>query len=351
MRFRSLLAIGAAAVFVLVGCSQGSLAGGPAKAPVPKAVDTAALKNVTLRLGDQKGSSTQALLQAAGLLDKVPYKVQWSTFTSGPPMLEAIDAGAVDAGQVGNTPPIFSAAANGGINIVGAERSTVGDTLLVPKDSTISKLADLRGKTIAVAKGSSAHGTLLKTLAKAGLTPDDVNIAYLQPADAFAAFSQGNVAAWSAWDPYVTQAVQQLRARELISGADALRGKGLAAGSELSNGYTFQVANRGSLSDPAKNTAIQDYVGRIAKAHLWAKAHPDEWAKLYAQQTGVSEQIARTAVPRLALQPIEIGDALVTSEQKLADAFTAAKQIPSKVDVNNLIDRRYNEAVRPIAAG
>jgi sulfonate transport system substrate-binding protein len=260
-------------------------------------------------------------------------------------MLEAANDNAIDVGQVGNTPPIFSAAANGNIDIVGALRSTVADSLLVPKDSPLHSLADLKGKTIAVAKGSSAHGTLLTALTKAGLKPSDVTISYLQPADAYAAFSQGSVAAWSVWEPYVTQGVQNLGARELVNGADALNGSGAAAGTPLANGLTFQVANRGSLADAGKNSAIQDYVTRVAKADLWAKDHPDQWAAIYSKETGIPLPVAKLAVPKLVLAPITIDDAVVSSEQSLADAFASAGQIPGKVDVNPYFDRRYNAAV------
>lgn len=348
MKLRDLVLLGTVgAVLALAACGTSSTP--TTTAAVPKSVSASQLAGVTLRVGDQKGSSEQVLLQAAGLLKDIPYHVTWSTFTSGPPMLEAANDNAIDVGQVGNTPPIFSAAANGKIDIVGALRSPVGDAVLVPKTSTIHSLADLHGKTIAVAKGSSANGTLLNTLAKAGLKPGDVTISYLQPADAYAAFSQGSVAAWAIWQPYVAEAVGNLGARALVSGADAIGGTGLAAGTPLSNGYTFQVANRASLADPGKNAAISDYVARIAKADLWAKSHTARWASVYAQETGIPKAVATAAVPDLVLNPIPIDDSIVSSEQKLADAFTAAGQLPGRVDMKQFVDSRYNPVVSPLA--
>lgn len=350
MKSHSLLVLGAViAGLSLSACGAPATSSASQAVPVPPVVSAADLSNVTLRIGDQKGSSEQVLLQAAGLLNNIPYHVQWSTFTSGPPLLEAANANAVDVGQVGNTPPIFSAAAGGRIDIVGALRSTVGDALLVPEDSPIHTLADLRGKTIAVAKGSSANGTLLGTLTKANLKPSDVALSYLQPADAYAAFSQHQVAAWAIWDPYVSEATHNLGARELISGADALDGTGLATGTPPSNGYTFQVANRQSLTNPGLNTAIQDYVARVAKADLWAKTHPDQWASAYAQETGIPLNIATVAVPRLVLSPIPINDSVVASEQTLANTFTTAGQLPGKVNMAAFIDRRYNNEITPLA--
>ncbi|HET6499830.1 MAG TPA: ABC transporter substrate-binding protein [Amycolatopsis sp.] len=351
MKARKRIALGAGAAAVVLGltaCGNAPATTGPAAVAVPAAVSPAQLAAVTLKIGDQKGSSEQVLLQAAGLLDDIPYHVQWSTFTSGPPMLEAINDNAVDVGQVGNTPPIFSAAGNGNIDIVGVLRSPVGDAVLVPKDSTIHSLSDLRGRTIAVAKGSSANGTLLNTLAKAGLKPTDVTLSYLQPADAYAAFTQGSVAAWAVWEPYVTEAVQNLGGRRLVSGTDALNGTGLAGGTPLSNGYTFQVASRTSLGDAGKNAAIEDYVTRVAKADLWAKNHLDQWAEVYARQTGIPLAVAKAAVPGLTLNPIVIDNAVISSEQNLADAFTAAGQIPGQVDMGPFVDNRYNSAIAPL---
>ena len=163
MRTRSPLLIALLAVLAIAGCTSTPTTTDTA---VPAPVSRADLAKVTLRVGDQKGGS-QSLLAAAGLLN-TPYHLQWSTFTSGPPLLEAVNAGAIDIGGVGNTPPLFSAAANAKIAVVGAAQGPVaGDTILVPKNSPIHTLADLRGRTIAVAKGSSAHGHLLLALKKA----------------------------------------------------------------------------------------------------------------------------------------------------------------------------------------
>jgi sulfonate transport system substrate-binding protein len=344
MKLRDLVLLGATAVTALAAlsaCGTSAASPGPTAAAVPSAVSPAQLRDVTLRVGDQKGSGEQVLLRAAGLLDSIPYHVKWSTFTSGPPMLEAANDNAIDVGQVGNTPPIFSAAASGAIDIVAALRSGVGDAVLVPKDSGVRGLADLRGKKIAVAQGSSADGTLLNTLAKAGLKPADVSITYLQPADAYAAFTQGGVDAWAIWEPYVTEAVRNLGARTLVSGADALA-------AHLSNGLTFQVANRASLTDAGRNAAIADYVSRIARADQWARTHQDQWATIYAQQTGIPPAIAKAAVAGLVLTPIAVDDSVVAAEQKLADAFTAAGQIPAKVTVLSFVDRRYNTEIAPL---
>lgn len=285
---------------------------------------------VTLKVGDQKGGS-QALLEAAGLLANTPYKIEWSTFTSGPPLLEAANAGAVDIGAVGNTPPIFSAAAKAKVSIVLAGQHTgPGDALLVPGDSPIHSPNELRGKTIAVAKGSSAHGQLLNVLIKTGLSVNDVKISYLQPSDAYAAFTEHRVDAWAIWDPYTSQALLEAKARSLIDGS-----------SGTANGYSFQVASRAALADGGKSAAIEDYLVRIAKAQKWSDSHKDEWSKAWSKVTGLKPNVAKASVDDGATLPIPLDDKVIASEQQLADQFTDAKLVPGKVHFADYVDTRY----------
>ncbi len=351
VKLRNLLVLGAVtavAALGLTGCGGGS---DSATAPVPSTVSAAQLRSVTLRVGDQSGDSVQNLLRAAGLLTNLPYTIQWSTFTSGPPMLQAATAGAIDLGQVGNTPPIFSAAANAKIDVVAVEQSPVGDAILVPSNSPIHTLADLKGRTIAVAQGSSANGTLLNTLNKAGLTPSDVKLAYLQPGNAYTAFAQHQVDAWAVWQPYVSEAELQTGARALVSGKDSLTGGGLAGGTQLSNGYSVQVASRDALTDAGKNAAIADYVVRVAKAYAWARTHLNQLARLWSRETGLASSVAQAAAVDIVLRPVPLDDTVINSEQHLADEFSAANQIPGKVDFANFVDHRFDSAIKTYLSG
>ncbi|MBO2452739.1 ABC transporter substrate-binding protein [Actinomadura barringtoniae] len=287
---------------------------------------------VTLHLGDQKGAGLQALLNAAGQLNGVKYKVNWAMFTSGPPILEAINAGAVDFGYVGNTPPIFSAAARSNIRIVGAfDISLAGQAILVPKGSTLRTAADLKGKKIAVAKGSSAHGHLLSVLKKNGLSLNDVQPQYLQPSDSLAAFSAGKIDALAIWEPYTAQVEAQTGGRILLDG------------NGYTNGYAFAVTSKKVLGDKARTAALKDFVGRYQRAIAWADAHRPEWAKLWAQQTGLSVPVSQKAVDRKVTKVIPIDDTVVNSEQQLADLFSDAKVLPGKVKIDDFFDRRFND--------
>ncbi|WP_020673654.1 ABC transporter substrate-binding protein [Amycolatopsis nigrescens] len=327
MKLRKLFATGAALLTAVTVAGCGGKAETTAAA-VPPPVSPADLAKVTLKVGDQKGN-IQTLLTAAGQLGQ-PYRIEWATFTSGPPLLEAASAGAVDIGGVGNTPPIFAAAAGAKINVVSAARGDVkGDALLVPSDSPVRDVRELRGKTIGVAKGSSAHGQLLYNLRDAGLSTKDVKISFLQPADAYSAFTQHQLDAWAIWDPYTAQAKLETSARVLVDGT------------RTANGFTFQVAGVNALGDAGKNAAIRDYVVRVAKAQRWADTHRPEWAAAWAKETGLKPEVALAAVQNGPDQPVALDDEVVRSEQELADAFSADRTLPGKVDFAKFVDRRF----------
>jgi sulfonate transport system substrate-binding protein len=213
------LAVAALALASLTaaGCSSSS-SGSSATAPATaKAVN---LSGVTLNVGDQKGTGAEAVLQASGLLKTLPFKVNWSDFTSGPTMVQAMSTGAVDIGGVGDAPPVFAAAGGENIEIVGARTTPDGDqdAIVVPKNSPIKSIAQLKGKKIAVSSGSSDDYQLLTVLTKNGLTTKDITLTNLQPAPALAAFTSGSIDAWDIWPPYVQQLTQQYGARVLVTG-------------------------------------------------------------------------------------------------------------------------------------
>ncbi|MGJ0120199.1 ABC transporter substrate-binding protein [Williamsia sp. MIQD14] len=319
-------------VSALAGCvSRESDTGSSA---APSTVDASRLSSVTLNVGDQKGG-TQALLEASGQLTGTPYRVSFSTFTSGPPQVEAATAGRIDFAVTGNTPPIFGAAADARIKVVSAYTNDAsGDQILVPRTSTAHGVADLRGKRIAFGKGSSAHGHLLLQLTKAGLTPADVTLVPLQPADALTAFTAGRVDAWAIWDPFTALAQQQTGARTLTTA------EGVA------NGYGFGIASQQALDDSAKNTALADLVSRLAKASAWAVANPEQWSARYSAAVKI-DPVAGEQAQRRSLRPaVALDQTVIDSEQKLYDAFVAAKQIPAGKPFSDFVDTRYDATVK-----
>ena len=330
-----LVAVLIAVVALLAGCVSRTDNSGATQAPAT--VPLSELAGVTLQVGDQKGN-TEALLRAAGALDNLPYRVVFSTFTSGPPQVEAATAGKIDFAITGNTPPIFGAASNAKVKVVSAyDGGGTGDQILVHADSPIKTVADLRGKTIAVGKGSSGHGNILGQLDKAGLTTSDVKLVFLQPADALSAFTQHQADAWAIWDPYTAQAEAQLPVRSIA------QAKG------VTNGYWFGVASDQALADPKRNTALQDLLVRFEKAVRWAQDHPQQWADSYAAAVGLDPKVAAVVQGRSLRLPTELDDDIVASEQKLADLFAASGQIASPAPkFDNWVDRRYNDVLRAL---
>jgi sulfonate transport system substrate-binding protein len=316
------------------GCgSSGTSA--PAKSSGSRnASSTTKLSGVTLRIGDQAGTGAEARLLAAGLLSKLPFKVTWADFTSGPPMLQALGAGSLDVGGVGDAPPVFAAAGGAKIDIVGAVSTNPNDAaLVVPKGSPIHSISQLRGKKIAVAQGSSADYHLLTVLRKAGLTVHDVSLVYLQPAEGIAALDSGSVAAWDIWGPFIQQVEAEKGARALVNGS------GYGAN------YSYVVASRAALADPAKETAIRDYIKLLDQAYAWTNAHPQAWASAWSKATGLPTSITLKAAEDDTTTPVPINSTTVGSEQGLVNAFSAAGLIPSKFSFSNYAYSGFNSVL------
>ncbi|MGD0701291.1 MAG: ABC transporter substrate-binding protein [Trebonia sp.] len=293
------------------------------------------LSSVTLNVGDQKGTGAEAVLKAAGLLSTLPFHVNWSDFTSGPPMLEAMASGSVDVGGVGDAPPVFAAAGGEGVEIVGARQVPAGDqdALLVPKGSSITSIQQLKGKKIAYGSGSSGNYQMLTVLTAAGLTTKDVTLVNLQPAEALAAFTSGSVDAWDIWPPYVQQAVAQ-------DGA-----KVLARGSQYGSPYSYEVASKAAVANPAKAAAIQVYLTTLDKAYVWAEKNPDAWGAAWAAATGLPASITDVAATVDATTPVVINGTITTSEQNLVTQFYRAGLIPSSPNMSGFITPQFNSSV------
>jgi sulfonate transport system substrate-binding protein len=315
-------------VATVSACVSRSL--GPQLIGVPAPVPVSDLSGVTLQVGDQKGG-TEALLRSANALANLPYRVAFSTFTSGPPQIEALTAGKIDFAVTGNTPPVFGAAANSKTRVVAAwDGAGPGEQILVRATSSITAIRDLRGKTILVAKGSAAHANVLEHLADVGLKPGDVKLVFLQPADALSAFASGQGDAWVIWEPYTAQATLTLKVRSIGS---------------AENGYWFGSASVRALTDPKRNSALADLLIRYERAAQWTRDNPAEWARKYAKAVGLDAHVAELAQSHLPRLPIPLDDKVVAAEQRLANLFAAADQIPEAPDFVKWVDRRFNSVL------
>ena len=325
------------ATLAAAGCSSSSSspsASSSTGSASASASSSASLSSVTLNVGDQKGTGAEAVLGAAGLLNTLPFKVNWSDFTSGPPMLQAMASGSVDIGGVGDAPPVFAASGGEAVEIVGA-RTTNGDqdALVVPKGSPITSISQLKGKKIAYGSGSSGNYNLLTVLNKASLTTKDVSLVNLQPAQALAAFTSGSVDAWDIWPPYVQQVVAQ-------NGA-----KVLATGSGYGSPYSFEVASKTAVANPEKAAAIKVYLQTLNKAYTWTAQHPDQWAAAWGEASGLPLSIMTTAAKTDANTPAKITSDTISSEQNLVNQFYAAGLIPNKVNISSYITTQFNDTV------
>jgi sulfonate transport system substrate-binding protein len=324
-RILPLLTVAAALAALAGGCSSSVSDDASAGDGPTKAAGGGDAAKVTLRVGVQK-DGVRSILNASGALKDVPYKIDWSTFTFGPPLVEAAGADKIDVAGVGDTPPIFGAAGDADFKVIATMRFATrqDDTLLVPKGSDITKPEQLKGKAIAVPKGSSAHGFTLRLLDRIGLKPSDVKLTYLAPADGLAAFSSGKVAAWAVWHPYVAQ-------------AEAEGARGIAGGPPDEEGWSFEIASARAVADPDRAAALKDFVGRLRTAYAWARTHQDEWAAAWSKESGLPEATTRAAVPKRIMSLGPVSPEAVAFEQSLADTLSKHEVIPKQVDFDDIV--------------
>ncbi len=299
-----------------------------------------------LRVGDQKGGS-RALMEAAGVLDGLPYRLDWREFAAAAPLLEALNAGAIDTGIAGDAPFTFAAAAGAPIKAIFAIRQTqAGLAVLVRPDSAVKSFADLKGKRIATGRGSIGHMLVLAQaeragwgkgdLAKGDLAKGDLALSFLPPADAQMALTSGAVEAWATWEPYTSQLESSGRARIV------------ADGRELTPGLTFQVARDDAIAQ--KRAALEDFVRRLARARVWGTANPEAFAKRWSSLIGLPEAVPLAWFRRADIRPVPIDESVIADEQRVADLYHRAGLIPRPLAAPGVFDASFNAAIRAGAA-
>ncbi|MGJ7536819.1 MULTISPECIES: sulfonate ABC transporter substrate-binding protein [unclassified Variovorax] len=275
-----------------------------------------------LRIGNQKGPLS--VLKGRGTLEKrlapLGVTVKWTEFTAGPVQLEALNVGSIDFGDVGEAPPIFAQAAGAPLAYVAATVPRPrAEAVIVPKGSAIRTVADLKGKKIALNKGSNVHYFIVKLAERHGLPYTDLNLVYLPPADARAAFEKGSVDAWVIWDPFLAAAEKSLEARVLAD----------ATGVVGNRGYYFS-----SLDYVAKNADVLAVaVEEINKIDVWGEANKGDYAAELATLWGLPKPVADLSVGRVGYGTAAITKAILAEQQQIADTFFALKLIPKKINV------------------
>jgi len=284
-----------------------------------------------LRLGFQK-YGTLTVLKARGALDErlaqQGIRVKWVEFPFGPPLLEAINVGSIDIGTVGESPPIFAQAAGADLVYIGHEPpAPTAEALIVPDHSPLRQVSALKGKKVAVAKGSNAHYLLVRLLENAGLEFSDIEAVYLPPADARAAFESGRVEAWAIWDPFLAAAERQLRARILADGTGVV------------DNHQFYLASR-AFADRHPEI-VRALLEELADVDRWGRENPQAVAELLAPQLGIDLPIVEVSARRLAYGVKPVDAAILAAQQKIADRFFELKLVPKQVRV---ADAAWNPA-------
>ncbi|HEY8977575.1 MAG TPA: sulfonate ABC transporter substrate-binding protein [Burkholderiaceae bacterium] len=308
--------LGRAAAFLLLASGAIGLASGPTSALAEPAKE--------LRIGFQKSASLLVLQKAQGTLEKrlAPQgvSVKWVEFPAGPQLLEGLNVGAVDVGYVGEAPPIFAQAAGARFVYVGNDPAAPAtEALVVPKGSPLRSVSELKGKRIALNKGSNVHYLLVKLLEKNGLKYSDVTTVFLPPADARAAFEKGAVDAWVIWDPFLAAAEHQLGARQL------------ADGTGLVNSFSFYLAQTDFAQ--ANPQVIRTLFANTDEAARFVQADVPRAAALIAPLQGLDVAVVEASLRRYRYGVAPLTPAVAEQQQKIADTFFELKLIPKAVRI------------------
>lgn len=310
---------------------------GSSAAPDGDAANKAASGGATeeanaVRIGYQK-YGTVNFLRAQGKLDQqlqdAGYTVSWTEFPGGPQLLEALNVGSIDIGHTGEAPPIFAQAAGAPLVYLAHEPpSPRGEGILVPASSDIQSVKDLKGKKVALNKGSNVHYLLVKLLEAAGLSYEDVETAFLPPADARAAFERGSVDAWVIWDPFYAAAQNGAKARIL------------ADGEGIVSNHEFYLASRTFAE--RHGDAIELLLDELERVDAWAQANPREAAELLAPQLGIDADSLELAGKRrgYGVQPMD--DKVIAEQQLIADTFHRLGLIPKAIEVRDAVLKKDN---------
>lgn len=309
-----IFALGLVSLFSLSACD---------KAPQDKKTQN----TTTINIGYQK-YGLLPVVKARGELDKKleakGINIKWVEFPAGPQLLEGLNIGSVVLGETGEAPPIFAQAANANLVYIANEPAApLAEAIIIPKNSNIKSVSELKGKRIALNKGSNVHYLLLKALAANQLSLQDIQAVYLPPADARAAFEKGAVDAWAIWDPFFAAAEKQLGAKVLVTGKN------------LVSNHQFYLADRKfAQTNPEILTAI---VTELDSTTKWVESNQTQAAQLLEKPTGLPLDILQTSISRMGFNAKPLTPAVVQEQQAVADAFYQQKLIPKKIDIKDAL--------------
>ena len=315
------------ATSTIIAASLTSLMGVAGCAKKPEQQQSTKQENTTLNIGFQK-YGILPIVKAKGELEKnlaaQGVNVKWVEFPAGPQLLEGLNVGSVVFGEAGEAPPIFAQAANPNLVYVANQPpAPTAEALIVQKDSPIQSIQDLKGKRIALNKGSNVHYLLLKLLEANNLTLNDIQPVYLPPSDARAAFEKGAVDAWVIWDPFLAAAEHQIHARVI------------ANGEHLVSNHQFYLADRKFAEGHPE--VLKTLVTTLNQTTDWVKTHPDDAAKLLEKPTALELGVLKTSISRMGFGVQPISEKVAKEQQYVADAFFAQKLIPKQLVIADAV--------------
>ena len=280
-----------------------------------------------IRIGYQKFGSL-SVLKARETLEKrfapTGVKVKWIQFPAGPQLLEALNVGSIDIGHAGNAPPIFAQASGTPLVYIGVGGPRPeGEAIVVHEDSPIQNVRDLRGKKVALNKGSNVHYLLVSALEQEGLTLDDIEPVYLTPGDARPAFTNKSVDAWAIWDPYYAAAETDLHVRTIVNA------EGITSNRE------FYFAHKQFVEENSQEVKI--VLEELEKTADWINTHPDEAAVLLSEEIGMEMKPVKKAIERAKYGIEPIDPSVIKDQQNIADTFSRINLIPKKIDIQRVI--------------
>lgn len=282
-----------------------------------------------LLVANQK-SALKVLLQVSGELKDVPYEIKFSEFPSASPLGEALNAGAVDVGALGDAPYVFALGAGASLKVISITyvNGRYTTALIVRDDSTVKSVADLKGKRIVTGRGSIGHYLAIRALNEAGLKTSDVSFIYLLPSESRLILDNGDADAWATWAPYTTVATQS-GARILPNGPDLL------------TNHSYLAATSTAINE--KRAQLDDFVVRLDRAYRWVNAHPAEYAAAQAKVTGLPLDVHLTIAKETRMERVSIDDSIIKGLQNTANIYQREGILNKHVDVSQGFDPSFND--------
>lgn len=287
---------------------------------------------LVLNIGDQNYYNIRASVEASGVLQGAPYQVEWKHFQAAAPLAEALSTGALDLGFLGDSGFLFLAAKQAPVKLIGVSRQNP-DTiaLLVPKDSPVKSIADLKGKKVAYWPGAWSQQLTLRALEQAGLPENHVEFVKLMPIDAAAALPQGSIDAFPVWEPYISQQIVFSGARPILTARNLMPGLSAVAAS--------------TAAIDAKHAAIADFLVRLKKARQWVDTHTDEYADLWAKKANLDQNVSRHWLRQAHLTLGPVDPQAASDLQGTADFLFKVKALPAPLATTPLIDHSFQQAL------